>query len=172
MAEVRPTTDLDQRFSENDVEPTTWDEGRSAIEQAEIFWLTTVRPDGRPHVTPLLSVWHDGAAYFCTGPEEQKGKNLASNPHCVLTTGGNARLEGLDIVIEADAVRVVEDETLLELAGLYESKYGKEWHFDVRNGAFVNDVGGDAYVYELAPQKAFGFKKGPYSQTRWRFPSR
>jgi DnaK suppressor protein len=24
--------------------------------EAEVFWLSTVRPDGRPHVTPLISV--------------------------------------------------------------------------------------------------------------------
>jgi len=31
------------------------------LEKAEVFWLSTVRPDGRPHVTPMVSVWLDGA---------------------------------------------------------------------------------------------------------------
>ena len=35
-------------------------------------WLTTVRADGRPHVTPLVAVWLDDAIHFSTGPEEQK----------------------------------------------------------------------------------------------------
>ncbi len=46
------------------------------LEASEIFWLSTVRRDGRPHVTPLPAMWLDGALHFCTGPEEQKAKNL------------------------------------------------------------------------------------------------
>ena len=45
-----------------------------------MYWLSTVRPDGRPHVTPLMSVWLEGALYFCTGPDERKAKNLVRNP--------------------------------------------------------------------------------------------
>jgi hypothetical protein len=32
-----------------------------------MFWLSTVRPGGRPHVTPAAGVWLAGALYFCTG---------------------------------------------------------------------------------------------------------
>ena len=53
-------------------DPDGWAEGRRRIDEAEVFWLSTVRPDGRPHVTPLLAVWHEDAMYFCTGPEERK----------------------------------------------------------------------------------------------------
>ena len=73
-----------------------------------MFWLSTVRPDGRPHVTPLLAVWLDASLYFCTSPPERKAKNLDHNPRCILTTGRN-RLDGLDIVVEGEA-REVSDE--------------------------------------------------------------
>ena len=43
---------------------------------AELYWLTTVRKDGRPHITPLVGAWVDDAFVFCTGPEEQKAQNL------------------------------------------------------------------------------------------------
>ena len=74
-----PLAELDARFSSPGVSPTRWAEGRRRLEEAEVYWLSTVRPDGRPHVTPLLSVWLDGAMYFCTGPSERKAKNLARN---------------------------------------------------------------------------------------------
>ena len=74
-------TELDARFSSKGASPTDWVEGRQHIEDAEVFWLSSVRPDGRPHVTPLLSVWHEDSMYFCTGPEERKAKNLKQNPH-------------------------------------------------------------------------------------------
>jgi nitroimidazol reductase NimA-like FMN-containing flavoprotein (pyridoxamine 5'-phosphate oxidase superfamily) len=53
---------------------------RKRLEDADLAWLTTVRPDDRPHVTPLVFVWFDDAAYFTTGPSERKAKNLASSP--------------------------------------------------------------------------------------------
>jgi nitroimidazol reductase NimA-like FMN-containing flavoprotein (pyridoxamine 5'-phosphate oxidase superfamily) len=46
-----------------------------------MYWLATVRPDGRPHVMPLLRLSLDGAFYFITGESTRKGKNLAGDPH-------------------------------------------------------------------------------------------
>ena len=168
MATTAPETKLDGRFSDPDATPTEWAEGRRRFEEAELFWLSTVRSGGRPHVTPLISVWLDGAAYFCTGPDEQKAKNLAQNPSCVLTTGCNQLGEGLDVVIEGEAERIEDDARLTRIAEAYEAKYGSEWHFDVHDGAFRHSEG-EALVFEVAPAKAFGFAKGTYSQTRWRF---
>jgi hypothetical protein len=79
--------------------------------------------------------------------------------------------EGLDVVVEGDAVQVTDDAKLGRIADLYESKYGREWRFGVRDGVFVPEDGeGVALVFEVAPRKAFGFGKGnEFSQTRWRF---
>lgn len=169
MAGREPVAELDARFSGEGAIPTDWAEARGRLVDAEVYWLSTVRPDGRPHVTPLLSVWLDEALYFCTGPTERKARNLAVNPHCALTTGSNALGQGLDLVVEGDAARVSDDAVLRRLADAYESKYGSDWHFDVRDGVFVNGEGGEALVYEVAPTTVFGFRKGDYSQTRWRF---
>jgi general stress protein 26 len=135
---------------------------------AELAFITTVRPDGRPHVTPLISVWSDNSLYFCTGPDEQKAHNIADNPHCVLTVGTDSLHGGLDIVVEGDAVRVSDDARLAELARAWEQKYGAEWHFDVADGLFQHGAG-QALVFEVAPTKVLGFGKAPYSQTRWQF---
>jgi nitroimidazol reductase NimA-like FMN-containing flavoprotein (pyridoxamine 5'-phosphate oxidase superfamily) len=86
---TEPRPELQQRFSDDGASATPWADVQDRLAAAEIWWLSTVRPDGRPHVTPLIAVWHDGAMYFCTGPDERKALNLAENPHCVLTTGNN-----------------------------------------------------------------------------------
>jgi uncharacterized pyridoxamine 5'-phosphate oxidase family protein len=169
LAGNEPITELDSRFSSADATATPWAEGRKRLEQAEVYWLSTVRPDGRPHVTPLLAVWLDRALYFCTGPRERKAKNLADNPRCVLTTGDNSLDDGLDLVVEGDAVRVSEEAKLQRIADAYEATYGSDWRFTVRDGLFHHD-GGDALVFEVTPTTVFGFHKGePFSQTRWRF---
>lgn len=161
-------TELDAGFSSDGATPTAWTEGRRRLEEAELYWLSMVCPDERPHVTPVLSVWLDDALYFCTGPSERKAKNLTHNQHCIITTGNNSLNEGLDLVIEGDAAVVTDDTRLHRIAHAYQSKYGNDWHFDVRDGVF-HGGGGKARVFEVAPSKAFGFGKGEFSQTRWRF---
>ena len=162
-----PATKLDPGFSSPDATPTDWTTAIEQLESAELFWISTVRPDGRPHVTPLLAVWLDGALYFSTGPEERKAKNLAGNQHCILTTGRNALNEGLDLVVEGDAVQVRDEALLQRVADIYAAKY--DWHFTVRDGALFHEAG-QALLFEVAPTTAFGFGKGePFSQTRWRF---
>lgn len=166
-----PQTDLDARYSSPGATATPWAAAVLRLEKAEIFWLSTVRPDGRPHVTPLLSVWVDGALHFATGERERKALDLAANPQVVLTTGTNAYGEGCDLVVEGEAVRITDEKLLVELAAAWEAKYGPDWHFEVRDAAFdSNDHGGRALVFEVAPRTAFGFGRGErYSQTRWRF---
>ena len=111
-----PDTTLDQRFSDPDAAAAGWDETRRVLEEAQLSWICTVRADGRPHLTPLVAVWLDGALYFCTGAGEQKAVNLRGNPHVLLLTGCHRWDEGLDVVAEGDAVQVTDDALLTRLA--------------------------------------------------------
>ncbi|MET8079335.1 pyridoxamine 5'-phosphate oxidase family protein [Streptomyces sp. NPDC005303] len=169
MTEKEPETHLDRRYSDPDATAHSWADAKSLLASAELFWISTVRPDGRPHVTPLPGVWAHGALHFCTGPEERKAKNLAHNAHVTLTTGTNIWDKGYDLVVEGEAVRVSDDTRLRELAAAWEAKYGDFWRFEVRDGYFHHGPG-HAVVYAVAPRTVFGFGKGqPFSQTRWRF---
>ena len=169
MATSQPETTLDPRYSEQQATATSWDDARRELERAEIFWISTVRPDGRPHVAPLIAVWDGEALWFCTGPDERKARNLEGNPRVVLTTGCNALGEGLDVVVEGEAINVRDEAELQGIADAYVAKYGEAWRFAVRDGAFRHQSG-DALVFRVAPATAFGFGRGDmYSQTRWRF---
>ncbi|MER5610935.1 pyridoxamine 5'-phosphate oxidase family protein [Streptomyces sp. NPDC002215] len=169
MSGFEPYAELDGDYSAKNATACPWSTARDLLTRAELYWLSTVRPDGRPHVTPLIGVWADGALHFATGAEERKARNLAANPEVVLTTGTNTMSEGLDVVVEGRAERVTDEGRLNLLATAWEAKYGPEWHFDVRGGAFVHS-GHTALVFQVRPRKAFGFGKGArFSQTRWRF---
>jgi general stress protein 26 len=170
MTIPEPVMELDARYSDEGAQPTNWAEASRVLEDAKLSWISTVRPDSRPHVTPLLTVWVDSTLHFCTGPEERKCRNLAENPHLVLTTGSNALHGGLDLVVEGVAVRVTDGSTLRRLAEAWVAKYGEDWRFAVGNGAFLHPGGnGEAWVFAVHAKTAFGFGKDPYSQTRWRF---
>jgi general stress protein 26 len=78
-----PATTFDQEYSDPAAAATGWKETRGALETAELFWLSTVGADGRPHVTPVVAAWAEGAIWFSTGAGEQKFANLRANSHVV-----------------------------------------------------------------------------------------
>jgi general stress protein 26 len=163
-----PTAAIDRRFSDPAAEPTPWPDTERVLERAELYWLTTVRADGRPHVTPLIGVAHDGAVHFCTGLREQKARNLERHPQVALTTGTNTWAQGLDVVVEGTAVRVSDRDALQRVADALETKYGSVWHFDVGDGVF--GAGQDAAaVFRIEPSKVMAFAKEPHAQTTYRF---
>jgi general stress protein 26 len=167
-SDIAPTAELDAPYSGPDATATDWERAQSVLADAAIYWLSTVRADGRPHVTPVIAVWRDGAVHVCTGPDEQKAENLRGNPNVVVMTGTN-EWAGLDVVVEGAAVRVTEDDALRQLAAAWEAKYGDEWHFDVADGAFHHGAG-EAYVFAVAPIKAYAYDRDePGGATRYRF---
>ncbi len=160
-----PRTMLDERFSDQGTQATSWETTESVLEGAQLAWVSTVRADGRPHVTPLVMVWLDGAAYFCSGADEQKSVNIATNPHVVLTTGCNRWDDGLDVVVEGEA-RIVTDPTTLErLAAAWATKWDGSWQFEATEHGFRHD-GGFALVFRVDPTKVLAFGKGPFTHTR------
>ncbi len=113
---MEPVPEQDIRFGDPEAAPTAWADVRRVLATAELFWISTVRADGRPHVAPLAAVWYDDRLHFCTGPQEQKAVNIARNPRVVLTTGCNLWKEGLDVVVEGTAVPVTDESRLRGLA--------------------------------------------------------
>jgi nitroimidazol reductase NimA-like FMN-containing flavoprotein (pyridoxamine 5'-phosphate oxidase superfamily) len=150
--------------------PTPWGwVGGHLRRSTATYWLATVRPNGAPHVMPLLAVWVEGRLYVCMGPGTRKARNLARDARCVVTV----EHEGLDLVIEGTAVKVRDEDTLRLVAQAYDEIYG--WRVMVRDGAF--DAAGGAVagpppydVYQVAPATAYGFGTDePLAATRWRF---
>src|SRR6478672_10940026 len=82
-------------------------------------WLATIDADGRPHVTGIGAVWHDGSFRFETGKTTRKGRNLARDPRCTLTVA----LSELDLVVEGEAYLVTDPACVADLARLW----AEEW---------------------------------------------
>jgi general stress protein 26 len=167
-----PITTLDLQNSPPGAVATPWEETRRVLETADLFWISTVRADGRPHVTPLVAVWHDGAIHFTTKETAHKAVNLRGNPHVILTTGYNQML-GLTVVVEGDAVRITDQDTLERLAAVWATKWEGSWPFQVRNGYFClfdedeqQVVTDSNLVFSVTPTKIFAFARG---QTRHQF---
>jgi nitroimidazol reductase NimA-like FMN-containing flavoprotein (pyridoxamine 5'-phosphate oxidase superfamily) len=171
-----PITSMDPRHNDPNAVATPWEDTRRVLETADLFWLTTVRVDGRPHVTPLVAVWHDGAVYFTITDNGQKAANLRGNSHVVLTTGCNTWKEGLNVVVEGDAVRITDQDTLERAAAVWATKWdGKSWKYQVRDGHFFlydedeqQVLAPSNLVFSVKPRKVFATVTGR-SQTRHQF---
>ena len=173
MTVEMPVTELDARFSSEGAPRPIGRRGTSTSRMRRCSGSVPCVLDGRPHVTPLLSVWQEDSMYFCTGPEERKAKNLKQNPHCILTTGQNGLDGGLDVAVEGHAVEVADRAELGQVANAYESKYRARFTAPEGTWFGLSDAirRGEALVYRVTPTTALGFAKGEqFSQTRWRFP--
>lgn len=145
--------------------PWAWAEQQ--LNKAGNFWIGTVRPDGRPHSTPVWGVWFDGALYFDGSPETRRMKNIAANPQVAV------HLESGDevVILEGSATQVApppERKLTEELARIYTEKY--------KGHAYSPspDQWDDGGLYVMRPRIALGWtlREGEEfgkSYTRWRF---
>jgi len=166
------STRLDPRYSDPAATATSWEETERALARAQIFRLTTVRADGRPHMTPVVAVWGAGGVHFHTGAEEQKYLNLQANQHVILSTGGDDWDRGLDVVVEGRAVPVTDQAALEGLVGLWADKWDGRWKLAAgADGALHDaDLGFTSHLFTVVPTKIFAHAKGdPFGATTHRF---
>ena len=155
--------------------PIPWSRALEQLEAApqtqapRTTWLSTVRPDGRPHLAGVGALWVDGKFYFTSGPGTRKSRNLAANPTCALSLG----LPGLDLVVEGRAAKVTERATLERLAERYAAQ---GWPARASGGAITAEYSAPSAgpppwdLYAVTPTTAYGVATAkPYGATRWRF---
>lgn len=167
-----PVTTIDLLHSGSpDAVATPWEETRRVLETAEVFWLSTVRADGRPHVTPVAAAWLDGALYFGTGAITQKLKNLRGNPHVVLTTGCNHLATGLDIMVEGVAAPVTDTAAHERFHQQQAILWGEGWPIQLRDGILWDETTEEPLLlFAVAPTKIFAAVRGDHwSHTRYQF---
>ncbi|WP_315097953.1 pyridoxamine 5'-phosphate oxidase family protein [uncultured Cellulomonas sp.] len=170
-----PVGVIDPRYGDAEATPPPWSDVERFLTGAQLYWLVTVRADGRPHAVPLVGVWHDGGFAFCTHPDEQKRHNLDAEGRVAVTTGSTGAGgwdSGTEVVVEGTARRVTDATELQALADAWSAKYGDDWVFDVHGPEFFERSGAGgaagAWVYRVTPVKVLAFGGG-HGQTAYRF---
>jgi PPOX class probable F420-dependent enzyme len=83
------------------------------------MWLSSTRPDGRPHAVPVWFVWDGTAIFFQTGSTTQKYRNLQHEPTVVAHLG-----DGDDVFVAEGRTQVVRDSDALGAVDrLFRQKY-------------------------------------------------
>jgi general stress protein 26 len=162
---MKPTSErIDPRYSDEKAPAVPWADAAARLAATEVAWVVTVRPDGRPHATPMVPVAHDGKVYFHTGTAEVKYANIQANPHVLVLAGDTAWDRGLDVAVDGTAVPVTDEALLRRLAELYRERWDGRWKLPVHNDSIP------VVVFEVTPGKAYGYAKGdPFSQTTYQF---
>jgi nitroimidazol reductase NimA-like FMN-containing flavoprotein (pyridoxamine 5'-phosphate oxidase superfamily) len=108
-----------------------WSWAVERLEAAPVYWVASVGPDRRPHVTPIWGVWLDDAFWMEGGPNTRRFRNLRSYPAAVVTVerGDDA------LIVHGDAELVTDlsaelVERLLAAYRKYKPSHGYEAHPD------------------------------------------
>jgi len=99
----------------------SWEKVEAQLRENRVYWLATVRPDGRPHLAPIWGAWVEDAFYFQGAPTSRWARNLAANPLATV------HLESaVDVVIVDGAVDIVRTGPPLAAALImaWDTKYG------------------------------------------------
>lgn len=132
-----------------------WQWALDRLSRSHNYWLTTVRPDGAPHVMPVWGVWLDGGWYFSTSATSRKSRNLEHNARCVVC---NDNAEDA-VILEGTAKRLDDGEIPQQAFTDYKAKYG--WDLDPKRGP----------VWKVSPKVVFAMpeQQFPDAVTKWVF---
>jgi PPOX class probable F420-dependent enzyme len=137
--------------------PWSWAEER--LGAARNYWVSTVRPDGRPHAMPVWGLWDGEVLWFTSGGGSRKIRNLRANQNCVITTE-----DAMDpVVVEGVAEIVADREVIAALVPRLNAKYGESY-----TAEFLDpDVNATVRV---VPRQVIGMRHEDFtgSPTRWR----
>ena len=131
------------------------------LEKSHNYWISTTRPDGRPHLMLVWGIWWQDAFWFSTGPRTRKAKNITADPRVVIGT------EKADeaVILEGTAEEIRDRSIWKQFAKIYNAKYVG----DVE--PILSSCGGS--VFCVKPQIAFGqdehAENFTESVTRWQF---
>jgi hypothetical protein len=67
--------------------PMAWSEADGLLAESRVYWIASVRPDGRPHVVPSDGIWLGNALYFGGSPETVHMRNVRATGHAVAHVG-------------------------------------------------------------------------------------
>jgi PPOX class probable F420-dependent enzyme len=58
-----------------------------ALERQTVVWVSSVRPDGTPHLLPLWFVWDGDSILVFSKPHAQKVRNVQASPRVMVAVG-------------------------------------------------------------------------------------
>ncbi|MEM7032340.1 MAG: pyridoxamine 5'-phosphate oxidase family protein [Chloroflexota bacterium] len=132
-----------------------WSSIVEQLDQSQNYWLATISPAQKPHVTPIWGAWVDGALYFDGIPTARWARNMAANPAISINLES-----GIDVIIlEGIGEDTVTDAaTAAKILAVWKRKYCRLFPEPDTDGIFC-----------LRPKTARAWSQFPQDATRWQF---
>ena len=137
-----------------------WSWALKRLRDAHDYWVSTVWPDGRPHLMPVWAVWHDEALWFSSSRNARKVRNIRAGSAVSVATD-----DALNPVVIEGTARVMKDsQSLRAFLTIMNDKYRTGYTLDFLDPARNATV-------RVRPRWAFALVEGdfPGSPTRWEF---
>jgi PPOX class probable F420-dependent enzyme len=90
------------------------------LSEQPVVWLSTVRPDGAPHLVPIWFTWDGASLLVFSKPGAQKVRNMRANPVAMLALGEPE--DDFDVAMAEARVELL-DEPATELPWAHLAKY-------------------------------------------------
>ncbi len=148
-------------FPESNKGLLSWSWAEQRLKKSHNYWITTVKPDGSPHVMVVWGLWQEGRLLFSTGSNSRKARNLAQNANCVVSTE-----HAHEAVIVEGTAEIADVAARRKLIPAYEKKY----KFDL--STMKDDLlSMKEPVFSVRPRVVFGLweKHFQSKSTRWKF---
>ena len=156
-ARSRPDMPADYGVPREEAGMLDWPHAAEILAGASMYWVCSVRPDGRPHAVPVWGAYVDETLSLVTGGHRtRKARNIDANPSVVVHVE-----RGDDVVIvEGQAARPTELDpaTFERVRESFAAKYRGYRPETYRAGTHV-----------VSPRVAFAWNEFPQTPTRWTF---
>jgi hypothetical protein len=124
VSEIKITRPLFPKgYVDNPISSLTWDYVVQRLTDSKNYWLSSVRPDGRPHSIPRWGVFINDKLYYDGSPETIHARNILKNSRVTL------HLESGDEALIAEGTSAPHEkpdpELANQLAASYCAKYEK-----------------------------------------------
>jgi len=156
----RPQIPAEYGIPKNDKGLLPWSHVIDRMTQALHYWICTVDPPGRPHVTPVDGIWLEDKLYFGGSPKTKRNRNLAGNPAV------SVHLDSSDDVVILHgkvSLQTPDHNLVVQLSKASAAKYGY--------GPNPEDYESSG-IQIFRPLTAFAWKQFPKDVTRWQFVDR
>jgi len=67
--------------------PMAWSDADDLLTESRVYWIASVRPDGRPHLVPSDGIWLDDALYFGGSPDTVHMRNVRATGRAAAHVG-------------------------------------------------------------------------------------
>ena len=125
------------------------------MSQARHYWISTVFPDGRPHVVPVWGIWHQNRLHFEGSMQTAWGQNIQKNHHIAVHLPDANQV----VIIEGTAHMIQDDEIDDESWNILDSTFQRKYQVDT----------GSPYLY-VQPRRVLAWDgEDLTTMTRWVF---